>query len=254
MKSPRIAYPALISLMALCLSNAPQSAFAKTNIVEIPLKNVFVPNRGFDDNDRVEIVLRGDLPNLCYNLGIDSLEAVPGTRKLKVRHLAFREMSGPCTASDEHLPAEPVAFISALSVGTLDVGTFEIDFGGPAPRSFQVEKAKSDHIDNYRYASLSAVETREILEPGEPVEVVLSGIFKNSCEDFDGPPEAQVQGDVIVILPTLKPIESGQMCLQMIREYKEKVSAGKLPPGEYLVHARSREGRASYRLVTVRFP
>ena len=48
-------------------SSAPPS-LVKQAEVEIPLRGVYIPKNGFDDNDRVEAVLAGELPNPCYTL------------------------------------------------------------------------------------------------------------------------------------------------------------------------------------------
>ena len=80
-------YKIAIALLFLVLPNFATAADAdgdsafKPEIVNIPLNKVYVPV-GFDDNDRVQIVVEGDFPNTCYKIGPYTFHMNEVTRRL----------------------------------------------------------------------------------------------------------------------------------------------------------------------------
>jgi hypothetical protein len=241
--------------IGLSLSARASVPWVRDTWVEVLLKRVYAPSRGFDDNDRIEVVARGYLPNPCYSVGNTSFAWAQDGRTFDLHHFALRQMNGPCEGADRPDQADPVPFLSTVSLGQLAEGDYraKLNAGSPAEaKVFHVDAARDPYnIDNFKYAAVSAVETAEIFGPGEEVRFVLSGVFTSSCDEFARPLAAEVQDDVIVVLPALQPAESPTFCHAENRPFKEEIRLGRLAPGFYLIHARSREGRAVYRLIQV---
>jgi hypothetical protein len=81
-------------------STAQSSPAVFGKIVEVPVSNVFAPARGFDDNDFVQIVIDGKLPNSCYLQDETKVNLDRASKTIVVKQLALRRQDGDCATSD----------------------------------------------------------------------------------------------------------------------------------------------------------
>lgn len=217
-------------------------------IVEIPLKKVYVPHTGFDDNDRIEVVAEGELPNPCFTLGETKAEAQGSGDGYRVRQMAWRRLTGACDSDD--LIDDPIPFTSVVALGRLEASSYRVTFrhemGGTPSRSFSVREATSEEIDEMPYAVVRAVEMEEGYVEGTEVTATIRGFIPSTCLVREGAPRVEVQDDVIVVRPVLAK-KPGVECRHVLSPFKETFSVGKLAPGSYLAHVRSRGGNAAYR-------
>ena len=77
--------------MLLLAANAYADLPEATNVetVEVPIQYVFVPKVGYDDNDNVQIVLDGFLPNSCYTMAGNMAEPTRDPRVFRIRQFAL---------------------------------------------------------------------------------------------------------------------------------------------------------------------
>jgi hypothetical protein len=212
---------------------APTSAFAEdVQLVEVQVARIFVPT-GFDNNDEIQVVLDGQLPDGCHKLAHSEIRRPEGSNEIIAVQWA-RKFPGQC-------PIVFVDFTTVINIGRLDVGEYAVSSPGLEARSLTVEAAPSDGQDNYIYANMTSV----YVESGDgPVfEAELEGILTNSCLKWD---EVRLldQGDVIILLPILKFEDSGD-CRVLNEPFTKKVRLpDRLPDGRNLVHVRSMNGQS----------
>lgn len=215
-------------------------------VVEVPLQKVFVPKTGYDNNDPIEVVVRGELPNPCYTLGNTELKRIAGTKRLQVRQYAWVTLVGPCGAD---LFDDPIPFTGVASAGLLPEANYSVIHVSPAGKSeardFLVEKAKSNEVDNFAYAAIQAVDMRGTTFEEQDVIITLNGITTSKCQELEKPIAVEKQDDVIVVMPKIK--TTADNCEKRVAPFSETINIGKLKMGAYLVHVRSRGGKAVYR-------
>ncbi len=223
--------------------------------IEVRNIEAFVPSRGYDSNDTVEVVVDGILPNSCWTLGETFVKRL-SAQKFLIRQYAHRKSIKLCTGMDAILPMAwrlEVPFNHIVRLGRLKVGMYEIQAGGEeaAPtKRLEVARAVTDSQDDLPYVPVSSMIAPEFVGAGELVKVTLSGRIGSKCLSIVEPITATRTGDVIVLTPTLELL--GPECDEISPyTFERTVSLGRLPPGRYLVHARSANGQSFNRLVTV---
>jgi len=214
------------------------------------VSDVFIAEQGFDDNDQVEAVVNGHLPNHCHLAGETKVEIDNGQKKIRIeqevilRDVKICHQGAEDRSRDSH---PPVRFSKTVIMGQLDKGTWSLSFhssetGQESVRRFEIARASSDSIDELTYAPVTRAFIPEIFYETADAQVVLSGAFSQSCEALD---EIQVKnlGDVIVLLPTSKRMNA-QRCRGQIRPLERVISIGALRAGRYLLHVRTMNGTA----------
>jgi hypothetical protein len=220
-------------------------------LLEVLLKKVYIPRKGYDDNDHVEAVAEGELPNPCFTLGRTETERLPQGGGFRLHQMAWKSSAGACNTGD--LIDDPVPFISKVRLGELRALNYRLEFSNEAgekeSRSFEVEVAKSPNIDNFSYATIRGIEMEEEYRQNETVSVILRGVYPTPCSEFQEI-DVQVLDDVVLVLPILGKA-TGENCHHRGETFKKKVELGTLKPGNYLLHVRSRSGNALYQPFTV---
>ncbi len=218
---------------------------------EVALDKVYIPSQGYDDNDAVELVVQGRLPNPCFTLGKTVVENVPGTNTLRVRQQAWMSLIQPCGAE---LLQDPIPFTNVASLGRMAASNYQIEFEGKQgliqKQAFRVDSASTENIDNFRYAAIQSIDVKEIVFEEDEITITLNGEYSSTAQTLVRPIKWEVQNDVIVIFPVLQ--ISGEASPEMKAiPFSEKLNLGKLKRGSYLLHSRARGGRAIYRAFNV---
>jgi hypothetical protein len=214
------------------ISPAPVAKAEDTQLVAIQVAKIFVPT-GFDDNDEIQVVLDGQLPDGCHRLAHSEIKRDAGSDSIVAVQWA-RKFPGQC-------PIVFVDFSTVVNLGRLPAGDYEISSPGLQARPLSIEAAPSDGQDNYIYANLESV----YVESGDgPVfKAELTGSMTNSCLKWQ---DIKVldQGDVLVILPILSYEDNGN-CQSISEPFTKLVPLpGALPDGRNLVHVRSMNGQS----------
>lgn len=248
-----------LALSALLISMITQNTYAQSSSeglgTEIPVQGVFAPKHGFDDNDNVQIIVDGILPNACYKKSqtLYSVDALAHT--ITVQQYAFKDESGSC-ADPANLPEElkmQIPFMADVEVGNLEQGEYTLIYkslNGEAHKTLFIDKASSTTIDNLYYAI-----TTDIYSPSEvsvnssTIKLVISGFLNSSCTVIDKL-DVQFVDDTIVILPQVK--KTHNYCMPVAKDFVNEVYIKTPPAGRYQVHVRSVNGSAVNRLFSVK--
>lgn len=217
---------------------------------DLVIENAFIPALGYDDNNQIEVVIQGTLPNFCYS--IDSTDRV--SRSGNVFQLQTQVLPGdPLACAEKRASTGVVPFNFVLALGQLAVGDYEFRFTtshGPSSVHFNVRKAAWMGVDEENYASITGVTIDRVLIGNREVFADVDGLLVSNCSELIRPIQVQRQGNVFVVLP-IADLKPGRSCSEVRRPFREKISLGFLDPGSYLLHVRSREGKAVLRVFTV---
>lgn len=249
----KLSYVALTALLGAMTAGAQ----SPSKIVDLPLKGVYLPRVGFDDNDSIEIVIDGELPALCHTLNEPKASVDKANKKIKITQTASRRTDGAC-AESATLPEEALVtnpFQETINVGQLEAGRYEISYvteAGDRVRKFDVATAPVASVDNARYAMVSNASVPDVTRSTDETTLQISGMLPTPCHQLGGV-SVQTVDDVTIVLPVIKVTSTGP-CLQVLRPYRTTVDLGKLEAGRRLVHIRSANGRSVNRLLTVEAP
>lgn len=220
-----------LSLALLGLSVATGFADVESKLVNIKLKNVFVP-MGFDNNDEVVVTLDGYLPDTCYKLG--ETEVKKEERTISITQKA-KEYTGNCF--DVTVP-----YTRTVRIGVLETGEYTVLTNGGSTKNVLVIKAATKAgPDDYLYAP---VEQARIAG----TSAILHGRFTNNClkivETKTNHTDRTVQ--LLPIMKLLTEDEAGHECIagEFPFEYTVGLSDLKLDPGRHLLHVRSLDGQS----------
>lgn len=230
-----------LPLVILCLAAGPLAKADVPPQVEIPVRRVLFPVSGYDDNDNVQIIVEGDLPDPCYVLGKQSLSR-DSAGAISVHQYAWRRQGDACDTGDL-LGESP--FSEEVSLGRLKAGDYSVAFSPDDAkteyRKLHIDPARVSTTDAFNYARVSTLKTPDIVLEGQHAQIGLSGPLSSSCNKLKDPISVERQGDTIVILP----VEiAGGDCGWSYRTFEKTIDLGVLPVGEYLVHVRSKNGKA----------
>jgi len=176
----------------------------KGKAVEIAVSKIYVPENGYDDNDRIEMVVEGELPNACYTLTQTVIDKTQEKGTFHIRQMAWRRLSGPCRSGNE---LDPIPFAQPVSLGNLGAGPYKIVYkgdSGASEQGFTVEEAKSGHVDNYFYAIVTQINSEDFYREGSPIKISLRGLIPSTCLELDSTVKAEVQKDVLLISPAIR--------------------------------------------------
>ena len=247
----------LLSAMFALGAIGAQAETGTSTIVELPIAKVFIPARGFDDNDSVEAVVDGTLPNACYNLEKQYVGVDHEKKIITIRQFAIRQTSGTCKEGSEPNTPElrtPIPFTETVKIGRLALGSYQIMYspslGQLQSRPFEVEMAPVPTLDTVPYAMVTEVSTSDVVYLGQELKVQVSGVLNNSCYTLNENIGQQKVDDVYIVLPTIR-IARQDACLMFTRPFSVTVNLGRvMNESRYLIHARSMNGGSVNRVIS----
>jgi hypothetical protein len=251
MKAATAFASAWIVFSGVLLLPLPSQADDASREIEVAVQHVYVPREGYDDNDRVEVLVEGELPSPCFTLGKTYADRAP-SGAVRVHQRALVRTRGACGTGD---PIEaPVPFLSSVLVGQLPYGKYRVEFLDEdrqiRAREFSIGYSSTDAIDDFAYANVWDVSLEKRYSASEPVRIQIRGTFPKQCLDFSDEIPVRVLGDVVVVQPALK--HGGVTgCAPVPRPYRRQISLGQLAPGHYLLDLRVRDGKGVYRTFDV---
>ncbi len=247
----------IIIQMALLTSLSPLAKALPQK--EIGAKNVFVIPEGFDDNDNIQIVVDGTLPNVCYKLANPKVNFKKEQKLIQVIPYAHIKKIEECSKGmtdqlDDYLNW-PLPYSKVINLGQLAAGDYTVQYKDKNTawknKGFKVGKASTETTDDYLYAPISNVFTPETFEQNNEGKLILTGVIGSSClELFDQDIKVIKYGNVFVVLPILKVLSTGP-CQKVIRPIHKIISLGSLKEGRYLIHVRSMTGQSINKTFTV---
>ncbi len=226
---------------------------------DTPLTHGFIPSVGYDDNDQIEFVAHGYLPNACYQLSGYRINRNAQGQTLNISVLSERLTTGICSQSGT-LPADLLAtipFTVVLPIGQLPVGNYQVSYlqfarGNRRPTwTFDVSSAQAHTIDNIRYATVQSLNVAAIQELGSRPRATVSLTLTSSCVRVTGIEVQQNDDDVFVVLPRIEADDS-RLCTLELRSEEHIIPLDVMnAPGSYLLHVRSHGGRSENKVFTV---
>jgi len=234
----------------------PNRVFASDAVVEVQLEMALLPSVGYDDNDNVQIVLHGMIPNACYSLAMTEVEKDESKKTIRIRQFASYSENGIC-AQQRDLPPHmlmAIPFTNEVSLGQLSSGQYQIEYlknsNRIGERNLLIAKAPEPTIDNVPYAAVTNASISDVVTEGAPLLVTLSGVLNSTCVELNDNIEVKKEGDVFVVLPVLRvlPVD---FCTQQITPFEKVISLGTASKGKYLIHVRSMNGKSVNRVLTV---
>lgn len=246
----------LMSLLATLAVFPTFAAQAREDLerIDIPVESALAPVEGYDDNDNVEVVLTGYLPDACHTLAESFVEHGADGKSIQVHQYALRKDEGVCAHGASMPPhmALMVPFTVTVPIGRLPSAEYRIEYlgqgGTSRHRRLNVAIAAVPTIDNYSYAGVTSVTAPDLVSSRQDVKVKVSGLLNSTCTALDDSIRIVKENDVYVVLPVLK-IRRGVICAQTLVPFQKEVTLGRLAPGKYLVHVRSMNGRAMNRVI-----
>ena len=224
----------------------PQGEQAKVHYLFVPV--------GFDDNDDVEVVIDGYLPNSCYKVldpvvTFDETRATfrvePRTRYQEIPHV-------PCL--EALVPYHRIVKLGVMPVGeyAVVVKQSSLETSASLIETLVVERASTSTQDRDLYAPVDSAQVQRDSRGRQYVEI--QGRLTNSCMEL-GELILQDHGPTLNLLPRLN-IRSPTLdapCQSRETFYSRKIYLPTtLTSGRHLIHVRSLNGTALNVLFYVR--
>lgn len=230
----------------------PQSNGVQKTKVRVSIQKILAPTQGYDDNDEVKLMISGELPNPCYSLEKTEIKKTDQGKTMRVIQWAWLRQDGVCGSGD--LIDSPSSFEKEISLGTIEAGEYRIEGLSEAGkvldiRKLQVAVAPVATLDSLNYAVVGGVWVDDLVLAQEEVQVTLVGQLTHDCMELKHPMQMTHQNDVFVILPVQE--QAQEECRVAPRPFRKTLSLGRLKPGMYLIHVRSRNGQTVQKAISV---
>ncbi len=210
-------------------------------LVQAPVEKVFVP-AGFDDNDKVEVIVHGHFNSSCYKMGPVSATVNETSKKVTLNAQAFYYAGATCIQM-------VTPFIKSVELDRhLTSGSYTIEVANRSVEVSQLRVAKATRpdADDYLYAAVNSVSVESGVDGSR--EIVLKGqhpYLLDGCVKFEDV-KTYVGADKTVVVQPVTKIVYGDECRGAVNnrfEYRARFG-GDLTQGEYLLHVRALDGNA----------
>jgi hypothetical protein len=221
------------TLLTLSLSlSMSVAAFAAPKTAGVPLEHAYVP-AGYDSNDNIEILIRGNLPNLCYKSPKSIVKTQGDLIEIEVYAL-FEE--NPEVACAEVL----VPFLHSAVVGVLGEGKYNVRVKSNnlvlIEDTLDVKLATNLEVNDNIYAGVDYVE-----RVGDTRKILLKGWNPSGCLEFDRIEFSSNNKDTFAVLPIMKRVDDFCDYKMMPFEYETEVPTT-LDFEKILLHVRTITG------------
>jgi hypothetical protein len=211
-------------------------------LVVAPVEKVFVP-QGFDDNDKVEVIVHGHFNSSCYKMGPVTASVDESTKKVTITAKAFYYAGATCIQMITPF-IKSVEMSSRLASGSYTISVAE----RPNVESsmLRVGKATRPDADDYLYAAVNNVGVETTTDGIR--ELVLKGqhpYLLDGCVKFDEVKTFVGSDNTVVVQPITK-IVYGDECRGAVNnrfEHRSRLN-GEMNRGEFLLHVRALDGNA----------
>jgi hypothetical protein len=221
------------------------------NPIEVPaeIEKIFIP-QGFDDNDNVEVVLHGNFPNTCYQVGNTEAKVDAETRTVTVTATSFKYPGTFCIQSI-------TPWIQSVKLGLIPEGDYQVVYGkDPTVRSsLEVTRRKTESPDDYLYATVENAYVDVNAETGKQA-LKLQGHFPYffiGCMVLKDVRVLKNQSDVMVVQPIAEIVEDEDVCATQPDDRGFEYTSGLAEPfkGEGLLHVRTLHGNSLNRYINI---
>ncbi|WP_141735580.1 hypothetical protein [Oligoflexus tunisiensis] len=237
--------------LGLALS-ASAVAFAQDkDPVEVPaeIEKIFIPY-GFDDNDNVEVVLHGNFPNTCYQIGRAEAKVDVQARTVTVSATSYQYPGTFCIQSI-------TPFIQTVKLGVVPEGNYQVIYAKneQVRASLDVTRRKTESADDFLYAT---VENAAIdVNPASGKQALkLQGHFPYffiGCMVLKEVRIVKNPTDVLVVQPVAEIVTDEAVCATQPDDRAFEYTSGLPEPfqGEGLLHVRTLHGNSLNRYINI---
>ena len=201
---------------------------------------LFVP-KGFDDNDKVEIVLDGYMPSTCYRQAEPTFTVDVAAKVITVQAMA-KVYEGPCLLV-------LVPYTEVVNVGSLPKGDYTVKTLGLDGTVISIAQSTNSGPDDFLYAPVDTVNVT-VMPEQQKIELEIRGRFTNTCMTSDKVNVIDSE-DTLEVLPVIK-VADRPDCHE--EEFSYKPMIVELPwrkAGRYLAHVRSLNGKSANHVFSV---
>jgi hypothetical protein len=241
----------IIFILGLGLNIATANA-QDQNPIEVPaeIEKILIP-QGFDDNDNVEVVLHGNFPNTCYQVGNTEAKVDSKTRTVTVSATSFKYPGTFCIQSI-------TPFIQTVKLGIIPEGNYQVVYSkNQAVRnSLDVARRKTESPDDYLYATVENAFIDVNFESGKQA-LKLQGhfpFFFMGCMVMKEVRVLKNPIDVLVVQPIAEIITDQAVCDSQPADRSFEYTSGMSEPfqGEGLLHVRTLHGNSLNRYIDIK--
>lgn len=209
----------------------------------INVEHLFIP-KGFDENDHVQVMVYGHLPNPCFRRA--HAEAKRDGDHITVTVKATRRINPNRVCIEMAVP-----FLLPVDVGHIKPGdyTVSVSTNSANPAKLHVEAQSGDHIsiDDFLYANVSSVEV-----DAKTRVVTLKGENPSPCLELDQIFSTSNGENTYAVMPVVKKKED----VECTAEETPFVYTYQLPDDlnakKVLVHVRTLEGNSKNKVFVPR--
>ncbi len=234
----------------VAFSFAAHATAGSSVLVQAPVEKIFVP-QGFDDNDKVELVVHGHFTSSCYKMGPVDATIDAARKKIVVSAEAYYYPGAVCLQM-------MVPFIKSVELkGTLPTGNYTVEVANrPTAETSTLSIARSTRpdADDFLYAAVHSA-TLDVDTNGDQ-ELVLKGQHPftiQGCIKFDEIKTYLSPSKVLVVQPITKIVSDDDECVGRVNnrfEIRKKLTPD-LNKGEYLMHVRVLDGNSVNQLLNI---
>ncbi|MFK7872042.1 MAG: hypothetical protein AB8C84_02570 [Oligoflexales bacterium] len=214
------------------------------NVIEIPapIEKIFSIEKGFDNNDNVEVLISGYLPDTCHKLGRTTVNVDHENKHIQINATAFFQQDKSCLQIR-------TPYLETINIGLLAAGSYSIDVVGQNIFQSQLKIDTSYHSqqDDQLYAPVQSLS----LEPGQST-VLLQGSYPNVLEGcmVIEKIETYKMDNILVILPIAAITKDENICNRDDKMFSLHVDIDdELKNNNGLVYIRTASGRSKSLLV-----
>lgn len=217
-------------------------------VVDAPIEKIFIPD-GFDDNDNVEVVLHGEFPSSCYNIGNATATVDAVSKKVKVQASALYYPDAICIQTI-------TPFIHPVKLGLVPEGEFKVEMQDDpeVTRTLRVKERTTESPDDFLYAPVDSATIDIDFQTGKQ-SLVLKGRFPFmfiGCMVMQEVEVLRSPSDTLVVLPKAE-IVDGEACEQQVEDRSYTYRQGLSEPfyGEGLLHVRTLHSSSINQLIDI---
>lgn len=226
-------------------------AFANNAVlVQAPIEKAFVP-MGFDDNDKVEVIVHGHFPNSCYKMGPTAARVDQARKVISISAQAYYYKGAVCAQM-------VVPFIKSVELnGFVPAGNYRIEIlnrPSAVTNPLVVKRSTRPEADDYLYAAVQSA-ALERADDGHDL-VVLKGqhpFLFQGCIKFDGIKTSLSPGNVLIVQPLTHIENDSSACMGEVNhrfEYRIPLTHS-LARGEYVMHVRVLDGNSVNQFLSI---
>ncbi len=211
----------------------------------IKIEKSYVPI-GFDDNDRIQVVVSGVLPNTCYKLDQASA-SVSYTDNSVTLEQKVLQYPGVCIPT-------LVPFAKVVELGILREGNYTLNdkTSGEVVGKLQVTRSSKLEADDFLYAPIgdAYVVQKEVANSTESkkCKLHLTGSFSDRCTRLKIV-HIHYYPELIIVQPIAERIGGKRDCKPNKTRYSWQGELQNGLTGNYLLHVRSMNGEAVNKIV-----